>query len=142
MEETGKTMNQKQPTKKRIAELQGAVDKLKEEEADLKVRLGKAESDLWDAQHEVKRHAKPTPAMLVILRLIASDEAIHRNRYSYSFYTHDANGRNVKVRDSVFYGLLEREVITRVGTSKDEWRINDHGQAVLNLYSQKQEVAQ
>lgn len=135
-------MSEKKITKKRIAELQGAVDKLKEEEANLKARLGEAEMNLWNAQHEVKRNAKPTPAMLAILALIVvTDEAICRNRYSYSFYTHDPNGKTVKVRDSISHGLLEREAITRNENNKDEWRISDHGREVLERWAKKEKAA-
>lgn len=116
---------------KRIAELQAAVDALKQEEAALKERLQAAERELYEAQREVKRNTKPTPAMLATLKLMAQGEPIYRSRYSYSFYTHDAEGRTVKVRESVFDGLTERDALSRPNTSKDEWFINDHGRAIL-----------
>lgn len=134
-------MSEERITKKRIAELQAIVDGLKQEESELKTRLQEAETNLWNAQREVKRNAKPTPAMLAILALITTDEAIHRNRFSYSFYTHDANGKNVRVRDSVFYGLLEREAITKNPDKDDEWWISDHGRAILERWSKKAEAA-
>lgn len=134
-------MSEEKITAKRIAELQAIVDGLKEEETSLKARLGEAESNLWHAQREVKRNAKPTPAMLIALELIALGEPVHRNRYSYSFYTHDSNGRTVRLRDSVFHGLLEREVLTRNDSNKDEWRINEHGRTMLERWSKKEKVA-
>jgi hypothetical protein len=121
-------------TKKRIEELQGAVDRLKEEEADLKIRLSGAELDLWNARNEIKRNAKPSPAMLSVLRMMAAGEPLHRNRYSYSFYIHNPEGRSTKIREPVFSGLIDREAITGFG---DEWRINDHGRAILERWTTK-----
>lgn len=124
-------------TDKRIAELQAVVDGLKAEEAALKTRLSEAEFALHEAQREIKINTKPTPAMLSVLALMAlTGEPIHRNRYRFSFYTSDAEGRTVKVRDSVFFGLVNREAIAR--DERDSFTLTDHGRALLARWAKPQ----
>jgi hypothetical protein len=129
-------------TKKRIIEeLQGVVDRLKEEEADLKIRLSEAELNLWNARNEIKRNAKPTPSMLSVLRIMAEGWPLHQNRYNYDFYIHNPQGRSTKIRNSVFFGLTEREAIAKSEVVKDEWCISVHGRAILERWTTKTQEA-
>lgn len=124
-------------TKNRIAELQSVVDALKQEEAALKERLQTAERELYEAQREAKRNQKPSPAMIAALTMLARGEPIRRNTYSYSYYTHDENDKTVKLRESVFHGLIEREALTRSEANRYEWQINDHGRTILERWAKK-----
>lgn len=124
-------------TTKRIAELQAVVDGLKQEETALKERIQTAERDLYEAQRELRRNLKPTPAMLATLKLIAQGAALRRNIYSGSFYTRNGDEARTNVRDTVFYGLIEREALTRPEPSKQEWFINDRGRAMLERWAKK-----
>lgn len=100
-------------TQKRVDELQAALDALLREEAAIRGRVQIAEKQLYDAQRELRRNQKPTPAMLAVLQLIAHGEPIRRNSYSGAFYTRDKNNKHIRVRQSVFSGLIERDSLTK-----------------------------
>lgn len=124
----------------KIAELKLKITLLENEKLDIEQQITEARKELYSAEREHNRAKKPTPAMVETIKVMARGSIIrHSRRWSSSdLWLVDDNGSLNKVRDSVFVGLREREIIgdpKQVESMVEDWGLTDYGREIAKELS-------
>lgn len=126
--------------KRTLQKLQDDVDAASAAVEQAQEVLTAARQAWWNAEREMRRSAKLTPAMRTALEQILAGGVLRENSFNhpYRYFISPLEGNSITIRSTVFDGLRSREMIgaeIRDGVCMRRFELTDHGRTAAKEVS-------
>ena len=127
-----------------LDKLKAEITALQAEREAVEVRLREAHGKAYAIEREMRRSEKPTPKMKDALLQLSIGAVLKYSRLWNGGYWLDNDGKTESMRESVFYGLRNREAIERTAVegSVEVYSITEHGKSFLPPQQQPSSLAE